>query len=713
MPRGYDSRQPQADLNPLVTKLGFNTADLAAELEQALVNAVEIFFNSIVTAVDQQTGLNLAQWLPMVDADIKALQRLFGDLNPLSGTFNPLDAVNVFLGLIANNVEQVAVSIPGSIISDVLTIGNLTGTGGLLNGFTSGIPILDQLTTGAGGLGGGGIGGFIGAIEGLATGNLTGVGGLLSGFTSGIPILDQLTTGAGGFGGGGIGGLIGAIETLPKSITNIFGPIPVGQLSTTQPNLLIAPIFTVDSVAPNPDWTIDTSTTRTADGSGSLKVIANGRPKALRSGNTTRDTIKVGVGQNLTLTINAISQGAVTGTGGPAVLLQLQPFDANGAPLPIVTVGNWTPSADTSWPGQQITGTYAVPQGVSAVQARLYLTEQAVQGVYHFDDGSLTQTADMGIIPGLPGTLQTMDNNRRALMDTIATGLRGFPVVGTELADIATAFTNFNPLNMLGSLGQANASGDLFGIVGSLIDAVKGQPHGTTTGGSLAQLYTAMNAVLHNTSGSDVTTFYDTTTVVPIQSWANQIDLVGVGKGQDGEAGVAFGLDGQGGNAGKINMVTLIKGTHYDAGTGNITVTINSDGSVRFSWPAGTATPAGSLTCAAGSGTQSVHFGTGYMGIGNAPVTYNTKPYAFGGNQNTPGAAGLGPGGGGAGGGGIASFFQPGGPGAPGGGYVRELATAIGTSTGADVTAPHGGTGTVVSATNSSLTFKVTGAVDA
>jgi hypothetical protein len=627
-------------------------------------------------------------------------------------------------------------ALPG--VSSIPLLGGLFGSSGLLGGFLGNVPILGQLINlvpgiGSGLTGLGGLGsiftdlfGLLGNPTAVGTGSpvlgsltsipllggLFGSSGMLSGFLSNVPILGQLISGFGGS-GSGIADLILGIGNQPKSITNIFGAIPVGQLSTTQPNLLKSPIFTSDAVGPNPDWSVDTTTTRTADGSGSLKVTANGIPKALRSGQTPGDTIKVGVGQNLTLTIYGISQAAVSGTGGPAVLLQIQPFASDGTPLPLVTVANWTPSADTAWPGRQLTGTYAVPQGVTAVQARLYLTSQALEGVYHFDDGSLTQVADMGVIPGLTGTLNTIDNSRRALMDTLVTALRGFPVVGTELADIATAVSNFNPLNMLGSLGSTSASGDLFGIVGHLIDALMGHPAGTTTSGSLAQLYTAMTAAIHNTAGSDVTQFADTTTVIPITSWANQIDVIGVGKGQDGEAGTVFNFDGQGGQGGQVNMVTWLRGTHYDSGTGNVTVTINSGGSVTISIPAGTATAAHSLTCAVGSGTQSPHFGAGYTGIGNAAVTYNGKPYAFGGNQNTPGAPGLAPGGGGAGGGGLATFFQPGGPGAPGGGWVRQLATAAGTSTGADTTAPSVGTGHFVSATNTSITVSASGAVDA
>jgi hypothetical protein len=656
--------------------------------------------------------------------------------NPPAGSYqwqNMTQAqVNTMRGQLVESILQV--------VTQLLTGGLLPGSAGTqLTSWATNIPLIGPLlagltgssTTGGGGLGGlttvftdlfgllgnpTGLGSGSPATPGLSSipilGGLLGSGGMLSGFLTNIPILGQLISAFGGS-GSGIGGFLGAIESLPKDIANIFGPIPVGQLSTTQPNLLTSPIFTSDAVAANPDWTIDTSTTRTADGSGSLKVTANGLPKALRSGQNPDDTIKVGVGQNLTLTINAISQGAVNGMGGPAVLLQIQPFDVNDTPLPVVTVANWTPSADNAWPGRQLTGTYAVPQGVAAVQARLYLTGQALQGVYHFDDGSLTQIADMGVIPGLTGTLNTIDNSRRALMDTLVTALRGVPVVGTELADVTTAVENFNPLNMLGSLGSTNASGDLFGIVGHLIDALKGQPAGTTTSGSLAQLYTAMTAVIHNTAGTDVTQFADVTTVIPITSWAGQIDVIGVGKGQNGQAGAVFDFDGQGGQGGQVNMTTWVRGTHYDSGTGNVTVTINSDGSVTISIPAGTATAAHSITCAIGSGTQSPHFGAGYTGIGNAAVTYNGKPYAFGGNQNTPGAAGLAPGGGGAGGGGLATFFQPGGPGAPGGGWVRQLATTTGTSTGADTTAPSVGTGHFVAATNTSITVSASGAVDA
>lgn len=510
--------------------------------------------------------------------------------------------------------------------------------------------------------------------------------------------------------------LLNAAEHLFGNIPEeLLGLLPVNSLTTSAPNRLKNGTFTgPDAIAPANDWTVDMTSTRSVDGTGSAHVVADGTPHELVSGEDPTDRMAVGPGQQVPGTIFVRHLGAVAGTAGPPVALQAQPY-LGDLPLEPVTVATYSPATpDLPWPGAKITGTYTVPTdgSVDSVQMVGALTTQALQGEYWFDDGTSQQQTDYTIIPGLPPVLQTLDSTYHSMMDGLASVFRGFPVVGTEIAGLITAAENFNPLNILGSLGSASSSGDLLGIVGHLIDAVKGQPAGTTTNGSLAQLYTAMNQAIHNTAGADVMTFVDTTTLVPINSWSNQIDIVGVGDGQKGQDGLVFNLDGQGGNGGKVVAATLVRGTHYDAGTPGLQITRNSNGSYTVSVAAGTSTPARAniITCAAGSGTQSTHFGSGMMGVGNPPLTYNGKPYPFGGNQNTPGAAGLGPGGGG--GGGQGSFFQKGGPGAPGGVYERQLATAITTSSGTDITAPTGGTGHFVSASLTAITVYASGSTD-
>ena len=498
------------------------------------------------------------------------------------------------------------------------------------------------------------------------------------------------------------------ITAFIKWLLGLFKVLNVGALSSNAPNQMINPTFTADAIYGSPDdWSVDMTSSRTNDGSGSGLVIADGLPHALITGATPSDIIPVGQGQNFPVSIYLSHSGAAVNPGGPTVILWLYPYNGT-TPLAPVQLDSYTPAvADLPWPGQQLTGTYEVPPGVDGVQAGPAMTTLATQGVYRFDDGSATQASDMSVVPNLIDTLQTMDNSQRALMDGIASVAQGFPIVGAEISDVIHAFENFIPANISGSTGEPTLQGDIQSFINHMFGAATNQavdPNGTTT---LAQLYTAMNAALHNTSGSDVTQFVDTTTTVSVDpTWANYLDVIGVGAGQAGGNGLTLGFDGQGGQAGVWNMVTWALGTDYTNTLTAVTVTVNGDGSITATIPGKT------ITFAAGSGNQSPHFGSGLVkGIGPGSFTYNGKSYTGGGNQNTPGAAGLGPGGGGAGGNGL--WFQKGGPGAPGGVWVRARSAAVSSpSTGADTTAPSAPTPHFVSATMTSVTISASGSVD-
>lgn len=624
-----------------------------------------------------------------------------------TANYNPLTSMltSFNMGDIAEEVLEALEAAAEALLNEVIAIiQQLTGID--LSGFAS---FIENLASAFGFFGITTIEEFVTAIE-----------GLFSGFGSGS-ILTQLISAAGGIGTElsdfanlfSIRNIVGLLDEGGSIVAGLLSGISVGSLTNAQPNLLPAPTFAPDAIGTNPDWTIDATSTRTADGTGSLMATANGWYKACRSGSSPVDLISAGSRQTLTGTIYVKNQG-YSGNGSTIepVQLEIVPFMGAVAGTP-VALDTYTPTADVGWPGHQMTGTYVVPDGVTGVQLRVLITNTAQTGTFWFDDASLTQAATVpqSFIGGLEDILTTIQNLWQSLADTIASALSGIPIIGATLSQVATALGSINPANILGSLGSINLIGDVSGIINHLIDAVRGQPAGTSTTGSLADLYNTVNQAINNTASEDVTTFYDTTTIVPIPAWANQIDLVGIGGGQAGEQGEILNFFGQGGQPGKINATSLLRGTHYDSGTASVTVTVNTDGSITLAVPAGTSTTAHSITAAIGSGSQSPHFGSGYVGIGPGPYTYNGKPYAGGGNQNTTGAAGLGPGGGGAGGNG--TFFQPGGASAPGGGWVRFLATAIiGGSTGADVTPPSGGVGAVVSATNTSITVQASGAAD-
>lgn len=496
-------------------------------------------------------------------------------------------------------------------------------------------------------------------------------------------------------------------------------PISIGAITTNQPNLLIAPLFAADAVGPNPDWVVDPASSRSADGTGSVMVVADGRFKALRSGSDPTDTIKVGAGQKITASIWVSHQRYMAaGTGAP-VVLQVVPFtsasDGSLVRGDFVTLDSFTPSgtADLGWPGHQLTGSYTVPDGVIGIQIRLLVTDTAQAGIFRFDDGSVTQAAVVpkSWVEGLEDDLQFASQRWQSLADTIASAASKVPVVGAELSDVMTALENFDPTNILGPLGSVNMAGDLQAVLNAIVGGHLGKP---VTNASVADLYNAINQSANNVPGSDETFYLTTSQTISIPAYAQYIDVVVLGPGQGGEQGLTLGFFGQGGAPGKYNATTWQRGTHFDNTVTTVNFVQGTPGAANGG--VGTAPTVSitghSLSSTPGSGPESPVFLGGSKGIGPGGFDYNGKHYAGGGDQNTPGAAGSSPGGGGAGGNGI--FFQPGGPGGAPAAWVRFRANAVANqSTGADTTPPSAPTTHVVAATNSSLTLSATGSVDA
>lgn len=542
-----------------------------------------------------------------------------------------------------------------------------------------------------------------------AVAQLSSWAGALQGQVANLPVLSDLIELLTGIEDGNPADLGSWALNLRKALTNfVNGQFSIGALTSAAPGLLLDTGFAASSIASNPDWTVDTASTRTADGTGSAKVTFNGRHKALRSGTGPSDVITTGPGQKLTSTIYC-SHDNYSGVGDEApIQLQFAVF-RNNVFSEFVTLDSYTPTtANLAWPGHKLTGSYAVPDDVTGIQKRIYVLDGALSGTGRFDDASIVRAAVLlkSLIDGLEDDLNASYNRWQGLVDTIATGASGIPIINADLGDVAHAISTFNPANIVGALGGQSVAVDMQSILNHMVAAVKNKRVDATSPSSLADLYNAVNQAINNTAGEDVTTFVDTSIVIPVDpSWANYLDIVGVGKGQEGGDGLTLGFFGEGGGGGKFNATTWAKGTHYDGTLTGVTVTVNSNGSITF------AIPGHSMTAVPNPVTQTPHLGSGWPGLGPGIFQYNGKPYAGGSNQNTPGAAGLGPGGGGAGGAGV--LFQAGGPGAAAGGWVRARAADVDNpSTGADTTPPSLPTPTVVSATNTSIILSASGSVD-
>lgn len=521
-----------------------------------------------------------------------------------------------------------------------------------------------------------------------------------------IPGLDASKIISGEFPVEMISGLIEWLQNAPVNAANLFGTIAsellsvvsVGALTTESPNRVPNPNFTADAIPDNSGgFSVDMSMTRTADGSGTAMIVADGQPHALNTGDKPGDKMTVAPGQRIPCTIYVAHWGAITSGNGPPAVLQLRPYNGD-TPLPLVDLYSYTPAAaDVPLPGFPMVGEYRVPEtGVTHVQQqRVYVTEHALGGVWRFDDARTTQEADVSTFPGVGQALQILDQKGDAILDAISSAAAGFPLIGGGIAQLTQAIKSFNPANILGPLGAPNIGGDFQSIINMLVGGLRGKP--VTSDASVADIYSAASQASTNIAGADVTDSFAVSTVIPVEAWADWIDPVGVGHGGNG---LGLGIIGFGGGPGKWNSTTWQRGVHY-TGAVSVTVTFNSNGSVTIS------IPGYSITCAAGPAASP--FSGGAVGVGPGPYVYNSGNFVGGGNQNTPGGPGLAPGGGGAGGG----IFQPGGVGAPGRAWVRRRAAVVpGQSTGSDVTAPSLPTPVILSATIDSLVLQGTGSVD-
>lgn len=284
--------------------------------------------------------------------------------------------------------------------------------------------------------------------------------------------------------------LIEMIATIPLNALNLFGHIlphlltqvPAGAISGTTPNLLPDTGFAEGSIAPNPAWLVDLTKSRTADGTGAAKVVADGTTKALRSGRSVTDTIPVSAGQTFSSTVY-VSHEDYVGTG-PAVLLQVVPYIGD-APVAPQLLASYTPTAPTlAWPGYELTGSYVVPEGVTGVQVRDVLTAESTAGTFYLDDPAGRQTGKLRMewMDGLPEALQDLLGRWQLQLDTIVNTLRNTSTYLHTVEELAEALVNIPAAAISGILGGPNIGADALDILNAFVGGLVGKAgSGATT----------------------------------------------------------------------------------------------------------------------------------------------------------------------------------------------------------------------------------------
>lgn len=255
----------------------------------------------------------------------------------------------------------------------------------------------------------------------------------------------------------GLAGVQNALQNIPAA--NIVGAlinqfmsqfsqyISVGQIGQTSPELLANPTYNgSNSVQGSGVWIWDGAVTRTADGSGSVKVVASGLATSLLND----PPIPCGEGQTLTVSHWLMWSGA-TGTG-PTYRLGINYYDDAGTVVgsPVIASVS-SPASSSSW--TQLSGTSTVPAGATYARLRLDLTAAATAGTIHWDDGSVKGT---GLMPqsyvfNLPTSLSDLWGRAQDIVNAAWEGITG------AVAGGAVALNTLK--SVLGAIPQANIFG--------------------------------------------------------------------------------------------------------------------------------------------------------------------------------------------------------------------------------------------------------------
>lgn len=255
------------------------------------------------------------------------------------------------------------------------------------------------------------------------------------------------------------------LATWVRGLLSGSSLISAGQITDTQSDLWPLGIFPdADSVAGNGIWVFDPEVSRTADSTGSVKVVADGTMKALRGVSTT-----VVPGQQFSPSVFMRRDG-YAGTGTPVQFHVAEYIDDVLVNIAEVVVYG-PPSASGGW--VELTGIYTVPAGVNTIKPRLVVTDDATAGTLHFDDASPGNVT--GKWSGLPSAVQEGVERWQLLVDSIFNAATGGSRFGALVEDVFDALKNINPANVGGVNGPDNIADSIREMLDSIVGGAVGQ----------------------------------------------------------------------------------------------------------------------------------------------------------------------------------------------------------------------------------------------
>jgi hypothetical protein len=505
MPRQIDlfsqNLQVTNDPNNQISVTSAQIANLNAQIPAALEAAEQAFVNSLLTALDNATGLDFVDWVAdaqnLFNSISASLQSDWLNLqNFLNGLAQETDAdVTAALAWLQGQFNQLSALLQQSWLSFQ----------NLLNGIV-------QETD---------------ADVAAAVAWLQGIGTAANNALTQIE--DFLTT-------GDWSDLSTAIQDILQSIfgsstsLGLVGGIPAPAVVNVTQNL--QPVWDFPDAASlsgaGTAWSWDGSEDHTGvSGSGSAKVVANGVLQALKG-----IPGAVQPAQVVTPTAYVMWSG-LTYTGSNPIQLQLIPYSQSGSELVAGTAFEVaqiaSPASSGSW--THLTGTYTVPSsGVAAVQLRLVVGGNATAGSVWWDDceanlsgGFLADLqADTNNIidsfapSGTSAEFLTGVTNLLALFGLTPADIGGATVIETVWTDIINDF--INPLNAI-EQSAINGLTDVW-------DWLTGTP--TPTSSTQVAATKVTNVLGGSSLGADVSTVHTTvgtvsTTATNASTWSTRL----------------------------------------------------------------------------------------------------------------------------------------------------------------------------------------------
>lgn len=237
--------------------------------------------------------------------------------------------------------------------------------------------------------------------------------------------LTRITDFFGGLGGGAeeitelikaladnpLGTLEDAKNKIADMLQNAFGLIdpsripllPASHVGSAQPNLLVNYTFeNAISIEEGSDWEWDGTTGHAAPGS--AKALGTSSRKVLTS-----VEILCSEGQSFDVS-GWVRWDGVTVTGGNAFQIAIVTYNGDSVVSENVIQSITSPPASSGSSWVNLTGTYVVPAGVTAVRLRLIMTSGVQTGAAWFDDMSIKKTGEIqqSLVSGLVSTLSNL-----------------------------------------------------------------------------------------------------------------------------------------------------------------------------------------------------------------------------------------------------------------------------------------------------------------